>query len=161
MMQFIEGVLSGAPIWVWPLLLVLVLLGLRSSKTRSTPMAVIYALPFLGAMTLGNIMSLPQPAVVWTAFGIGYLLMVAICFGLQKCWIIEKSARRVTLKGEWLTMGFLMIMFWANFVSGTVQAISPATYASIPFLGGLAVTLGAASGSFLGRSMRVIATKSA
>ena len=37
--------LTGAPIWVWPLLGVLILMGLRACKERSAPVLLIYGLP--------------------------------------------------------------------------------------------------------------------
>lgn len=53
---------SSIPIWVFPLFLLLLILGLRASKTRRVPIAVIYALPLLGILTLNNIVSLEAPS---------------------------------------------------------------------------------------------------
>lgn len=156
MLPYIEGILAGAPVWVWPLLVLLLVLGWRSSRTRRTPMLLVYALPLLGIMTLGSLRALPEPSVVWTGFGIGYVLAAMICFRLQRRWTLERSRSFVTLLGEWLTLTVIMIMFWANFASGFLQQVSPDTHASVPFLAAFSCAIGAASGSFLGRAVQVM-----
>lgn len=156
MSQFISGVANGAPIWVWPLLIGLIALGLLSSRDRTTPVALYYGLPFIGLLSLNSIASLPQPSTAWIGFALGYVVGVAYGYARQPRWIVGFQGRKVRLRGEWLTMAVLMITFWSNFVGGTVLAISPETYASPTFIGAMTVVIGAAGGAFLGRSVRVL-----
>lgn len=156
MSQFLSGVAENAPIWVWPLLAGLVFLGFVSARDRSAPIALFYGLPFLGALSLNGIAALPQPMMAWGGFAIGYVAGVAFGYLRQPRWIVGFAGRKVQLRGEWLTMTVLMITFWSNFVGGTVMAISPQTYDSAPFIGAMTLVIGAAGGTFLGRSVRVL-----
>jgi hypothetical protein len=155
-MQIINGILSGAPIWVWPLLIAMIFIGYKSTKDRTVSIILFYCLPFLGFITLNSIFSLPLQSVAWGAFAVGYLLGAIIAFRLQELWLVKKKDNRVSVKGEWLTMGVLMVIFWANFVGGAMQATRYDAYASIPFVAIFALFIGAASGTFLGRCIRVL-----
>ncbi len=42
-----NGILGGAPIWVWPLLVLLVFIGFKTAKPRQTCLILFYFLPFL------------------------------------------------------------------------------------------------------------------
>ena len=67
-----------------------------------------------------------------------------------------KQDNRVILAGEWVTMATVMVIFWANFVRGTIQALNPEIYLSSTFTIVFSVIVGTVAGSFLGRSLRII-----
>ena len=52
-------VMTGAPLWVWPLLVVLVMGGARARRNRWVPVGMVYALPLLGVLGPRTVLSLP------------------------------------------------------------------------------------------------------
>ena len=155
-MRFIEGIFQGAPLWVWPLLVALIILGLLSTRARSVPRAVFFVLPFTALITFNSIASLPNPWVVWPVFIVGYGIGAYIAYGLQSRWILGRDGNRLLISGEWFTLAVLMSIFFSNFVAGAVEAIVPQAYQSAEFMVPFAFIIAAASGSFLGRSVRAL-----
>lgn len=156
----LTGILTGAPIWVWPLLVVLITLGLLASKSRTRPCLPTYLYWLLGLISLNALNALSPAPVVWMAFAAAYLLGAWLGYHFQKRIIIAKSAGRITLKGEWLSMLVLMLIFWMNFVGGVINAISPEVYASTTYHMVFATVAGLAAGTFIGRALRVFLTPS-
>jgi hypothetical protein len=161
MTQIISGIAQGAPVWVWPLLVGLVVLGLLSTRDRAVPRQIFYALPFMGLITVNSLVALPQPQFVWPSVIIGFALGAFVAYGLQSRWIEGRDGNRLRVSGEWLTFAVLMMIFWSNFVGGTLQAIAPGAYQSPEFLIPFAFVLALGSGSFLGRSLRALRYKGA
>lgn len=151
MTQFI----TGAPIWVWPLLALLIFVGMRARLTRMVPVALIYLLPLLGIMPLRSIAALPAGAWIWLIFGAGYVAGVWLGHHLQARWVLGREGHMVQVAGESLTLGLMMIVFWANFVGGVLQAVAPETYANPIFQGMFAAALAVTAGTFAGRALRV------
>lgn len=156
MMQFIQDVVSGAPGWVWSLLLGLIVLGVVSARDRETPLWVILCLPFLAMLSLGSVAAFPHAPVAWTGFAAGYALGATLGYMRQAAWVRGFTARRVLVRGEWLTLLALMVLFWANFAGATVRVTAPTLYDTGPFIALLAAFVGAAGGTFLGRALRVV-----
>ncbi len=147
---------ANVPIWVLPLLLLLLVLGLRASRTRKVPIAVIYALPLLGILTLRNIVLLDAPHWIWlwAAFAYG----TGVFFGMrwQKRWIIARSGHMLDVKGEWVTLTAMMIIFIAGFVNGTLTATMPDLTKSTIFLLFFTLLTFAPAGQFLGRAITTL-----
>lgn len=53
-----SAIFAAAPVWVWPLLALLLTLGLNAMRSRSTPALPFYALPLLGLLSLRSVLSL-------------------------------------------------------------------------------------------------------
>ena len=155
MIQFFEK----TPLWVWPLIAGLVFLGLRSTKDPSAPIWLYYLIPFLGLLGLKTVYSLQLGPLVWLGFGTAFGIGAATGFQLQRNWIIEKTASSIRVKGEWFTFTMIMVLFFSNFVLGAMRAISPQMVSNTLFLVIFVAFTGIASGSFTGRSIRIIRAK--
>ncbi len=155
MMQILER----TPVWVWPLLIGLIFLGLRSTKDRTAPLWLYYAVPFLGLLGLRTVFSLPQGVIVWIGFAVAFMVGESIGYRLQIKWIIEKLAKTIRVRGEWFTFAMIMILFLSNFVLGVTRGVSPQTVSQPIFLVIFVAVIGFASGSFTGRSLRIIHVK--
>ncbi|MFS8183451.1 hypothetical protein ACMG4P_18150 [Pseudovibrio denitrificans] len=147
---------TGAPLWVWPLLALLVYWGIKSSKQRTISANSAYLLPFFGLITINGIIALPNPSLSWSAFFILYALIAGATFQLQKRWIIARDGDQVTLAGEWFTFSVLMAQFVINYIGSATQIANPDLYASPIFLTLFASVIGATSGTFLGRALCII-----
>lgn len=148
--------LNGAPVWIWPLLILLIVLGFRASRTRTAPIFLFFLLPLLGVLSVRSVNALPAAQTVWVFFGIAYLVGAYGGYIFQGKRIISKSQGHVTLQGEWLTMAVLMLIFWMRFASGAIKAVSPETYASANFHMVFSIIAGLVAGTFIGRAVRLI-----
>lgn len=155
-MQLINGILTGAPIWVWPLFVLLLWVGLRASRARETPVLPMVLLPLMGLLSLNAVNGLSPEPVVWVGFAAAWLAGSVFGMRYQPARILARAPRRVTLHGEWLTLTVIMVIFWMNFVGGIFAAVAPDVYASTGFHLVFAVIAGLASGSFAGRAVAIV-----
>jgi hypothetical protein len=154
--HFLKGIMTGAPLWVWPLLLVLLALGLRASRPRETSLLPLCLLPLIGLSNVSTLTGLADPALAWKAWSLAYLLGAGLGFLQQGAWIVERRGWRAHIKGEWLTLTTMMLLFWANFANGTIATLAPNLAASTLYLILFPALIGLASGSFLGRPLRLL-----
>lgn len=155
-MPSIFQIFTGAPIWVWPLLLLLLLLGLRASRTQEVLIPAYFAIPIIALTNLPTLAALPALALM--AWGLAYLCGAVLGYRLQVRWILWRQGLRARLQGEWLSLAVMMVLFWANFINGVLGAVAPALAETQSYTVMLALILGSASGSFLGRPLRVLTT---
>ncbi len=146
---------TGAPLWVWPLLVGLVFVGLKASKDRTTLTLPIYFLPLLGLLSLNAVNGLSVEPKVWVLFAATYWIGATFGFRFQSSVVLGRSGKSITLKGEWVTMLALMVIFWLNFVGGVFKAVSPDIYTSSGFHLVFAAIAGLVAGSFFGRALWV------
>ena len=64
--------ITQTPIWVWPLFILLVVLGLRARRERLVPLAMFYALPLLGFSALNAVIGLAAGPSIWVIFAVAY-----------------------------------------------------------------------------------------
>ncbi|MFK7902056.1 MAG: hypothetical protein AB8B49_04350 [Nitratireductor sp.] len=156
---FINQFFSNTPIWVWPLLVLLIAIGIRSSKTRYAPIALFYGLPFMGLLGLNGILRLEHVLLGIAAYALSMLLGALYGYRLQSALILGRAGNKVHLKGEWLTLVCLLLIFASNFVSGVLGATAPMIAASVWFCILFSLVVGFAGGSFVGRSFQILKTK--
>ena len=152
----IYKILSGAPYWVWPLLAALVFAGVKALKRRNAPSFLIYLQPALGFLTISAISRLPSAPYIWAIFIAFYAIGVWFGHRYQRSILLEKTGRRITLRGEPTTLFLMMALFWMNFATGMIKSISPTLYASPTFHALFAIITSFAAGIFLGRALWVI-----
>lgn len=148
------SIVSGAPLWVWPLLGFLLFVGWRSTQERDVPLAAIYLLPLLGLLSVNTLTGMATPLAALAIYAASYAVGASIGYRLQARWIIAKQATSVRLVGEWATMAVILVLFGANFANGTVAVMAPQLYASTLFIAGFAILTGLASGTLGGRALR-------
>lgn len=148
------SILSGAPLWVWPLLDFLLFVGWRSVQERDVPLAAIYLLPLPGLLSVNTLTGMANPLGGLAIYAACYAAGASIGYRLQARWIIAKQATSVRLTGEWATMTVILVRFGANFATGSVTVMAPQLYASTPFIAGFAILTGLASGTLGGRALR-------
>lgn len=147
--------LTGAPIWVGPLLALLIFVGLRARQARSVPVLLIYLLPLLGILSLRAVASLPAGNWIWMIFLVLYGAGLWAGHRLQARWVLGRTGRMVQLAGENLTLLLMMAVFWANFLGGVLLAVAPDIYGNAMFQTGFTALLALAAGIFAGRALFV------
>jgi hypothetical protein len=152
--------ITNAPLWVWPLLALLISFGFIATRERTTLIAPLYGLPFLGILSFNAVNGLTPDTSIWILFAGADAIGAWRGFVFQESIILFKSRTHVTLSGEWLTMIVVMVIFWMNFVGGAMQAVAPDTNASTTFHAIFASIAGITAGVFLGRATRLITSPS-
>lgn len=148
-------IITNTPLWVWPLFLLLLAMGLRAARDRWVPVALIYCLPLLGISGVRTVTGLEGPMMIWLGFMGGYFLGLWIGFQLQQRWVIVREGARVHVRGEYWTLSAMMLIFGANFVSGVLEAVAPSFHAHPVFQLIFAALIALGSGSFAGRGLRI------
>ena len=148
--------LSNVPIWVFPLFILLLVVGLRATKDRKVPVAVIYALPLLGILTIRNLTAMSPPTWIWAVALLAYVVGVAFGMKLQQKWIIKREGSFAHVKGEWLTLVAMMILFTAGFANGFLNATLPSATNSAAFMALFVVLTCLPAGHFLGRTITTL-----
>lgn len=146
------------PIWVLPLFIFLLVLGLRARKNRSVPIAILYALPCLGLLSLNNLMALTPVLWAWGLAALGYAIGISLGMRWQRNWTLSRSSRSVNVKGEWVTMTAMMILFAAGFINGTLSALAPELTQTGLYIALFAVFTCIPAGQFLGRAVSIFRT---
>ena len=159
-MEIIVGIFTGAPIWIWPLLLLLVLLGLHASRTREMLILPYFAMPLIALTNVPTLLAQSQPERAFLAWGLAYACGAFIGFTLQGRWTLWRRGLRAKVAGEWLSLTVMMLLFWANFANGLLDALAPEVTAQAAYGIGFPALLGLASGTFLGRPLRIVLWRS-
>jgi len=154
------GIWQNAPVWVWPLFFVLLLIGSLASRTRQSSIVPYFFYPLFGLVAANAVSGLVHVPANWITFGAGFALGVVLAFRWQDGLILQKTGMKMWLKGERLTLVILMVIFFSNFVNGVVEATTPDTRGALWFTLAFAGVIGACSGSFTGRAARVVTLRS-
>ena len=150
-----SAILTETPVWVWPLFILLVVLGLRARHERMVPIALFYTLPLLGLSALNAVSGLSAGTAIWAVFAAAYGVGAYGGYLVQRHWVLGRVGTKVRLSGESLTLTMMMLVFGANFVGGFLEAVAPQVYAGTLFQGIFAAVVAVSSGSFAGRALRV------
>jgi hypothetical protein len=152
-------IVQGAPLWVWPLLALLLFLGIRSLRPRAVPVASLIALPlaFFG-LSLTNLLPLdhlsPIRIGVWVA---------AVLIGMIPGWFlvrpqrigIDRLHRRIGVPGSIVPLILMLAAFVGGFYFGYLFARYPELKTDPATLAFASTYRGLMSGYFLGQTLRL------
>ena len=155
-MEFAKQFILNVPVWVWPLFLLNLFIGVRALQDSWLPIRVYWLLPFFVLLMVRQIIIAPDFVIALIATACGYTIGAFAGFHWQKGWILGRVDKRIHLKGEWLTIIAVMILFWLNFANGVAKALDPQLAASPLFFVTILLITSWASGTFLGRSLQVL-----
>lgn len=158
-MNRLLAILQGAPLWVWPLLALLLFLGIRSLRRRSVPVASIIALPlaFFG-LSLSNLLPLDDLAPL--RIGVWLLALLA---GVVPGWLlvrperiaVDRARRRLTVPGSMVPLLLMLAAFAGGFYFGYLFARYPELKSDVTTLALASAYRGLMSGYFLGQALRL------
>ena len=152
----ISNIPGRAPVWVWPLLAWMIWEGVSAMRRRSVAIWVYWMLPFFALIAVRGRLEAAAPEVDLPVYFAMYGLGAVFGYRFQGGVLIKRVAKHVEVRGEPLTLIMLMTIFWMNFVSGVIKAISPDLMTSYVTIALLAAISGAVSGQFAGRALRVL-----
>jgi len=157
-------IILHAPLWVWPLLLGLIVLGLVQYQDRSVPGAVVLALPLVlvAYSAYGLIATFGLDPRVLAAWCAGILAAIALnqsVFRIPHGVVRDPGHWRFLVRGSLLPLAVIMAIFWTRFTLGVLAGMSPATIAVPSFVIGVAFWLGLCGGFFPARTIRILGAR--
>ncbi len=151
-------IVTGAPLWVWPLLALLIGMGLMSLTARRVPVWTLAILPALSlglaAMRIAKMPSVATGAVVFLVCGALFLWSgVKIARSIEAAF--DRAAGRLTLPGSPFTLVFGLSVFSINYAFGVLFGFRPDLAADPVIALAPAMIGGVLSGFVLGRQGRL------
>jgi hypothetical protein len=148
-------ILHGTPTWVWVLLVVLVVRGVKLMKGGTTPLSKLAIMPLVFA-GMGILHLIHAPVAIWTgscAWVVGLLagIVGGVWLASRGRFTVDPVARTVTSPGSVLPLVLILTIFAAKFWIGfeTATAVGLASTAMYTVIG--ALISGVVAGMFAGR----------
>ena len=149
------NLVTNAPLWVWALLALLVLLGLRATRDRTAPVWLAVLPAMLVLLPIRTLTGLGAALPVWLVFAAAYGTGIFVGARLQPRWITGRLPGRVGLRGETLTLALMLLIFLVNYALGVARAIAPDLVAQMAAQIGFAAMTGLPAGIFAGRAAHI------
>jgi len=158
-MTRIAEIITYTPLWVWPLFLLLIALGVRSSRTRVVRLRTLYIVPCIYLLLSLRTMFLQNVSfTIIDGWALGVLLGSAIgwfiCRNRQVRF--DRTNRLIELPGEWLTLIMIVTYFIIRDYYNYEFLLTPSLGHDIEFLLVYYIITGAFTGFFLGRTVLYI-----
>jgi hypothetical protein len=126
-MTALEQILSQTPVWVWPLLGLLLWLGWRDLRPRAVPPWRLAILPVAASgIALAGVATSPRPAtalVAWLAVFVAALPAGTAIAARRR---IGVDGARLSLAGSWFSMALGLTVFTLRFAMGVAGGRNPA-----------------------------------
>jgi len=153
----ILDILRHTPTWVFAVLVALVLLGLRQTRARRVPFAMLVALPC--AMGLWSVSSLLQgfggfALVAWIVLQAA-CVGIALALGARADVQYSPADRRFAVPGSWIPLALMMVIFFTRYAIGVLVAMHPALPGTTVFDLVVGSVCGLSSGAFVARALRI------
>lgn len=154
-----QQILSHTPIWVWVLLAVLFVRGLKMTVDRDTSTRALVLLPLLMlAWSLSGLIGQadqhPGVLLVWLA-GAALTLGCAARFGRPDAmqWLGQGQVR---VRGSWLPLTVMMVIFCVQYLKNMLFAIQPELRSALVFNAVVALISGLLNGLLLARLLNLL-----
>jgi hypothetical protein len=154
-------ILKHTPLWVWGVFAVLLYLGYFQSRPHTLARRRVVILPavfiVMSALAVWSTFGATAPAIAGWSSGVAFALLANRRLRLPRVVHFDAVAGKFSLPGSYGPLTLMMSIFAARYVVGIALAMSPALAASLPFALVVSLAYGALSGTFLARSLRILA----
>ena len=160
MFEFLIGVVTHTPVWVWVLFIFLISRGLKARRPATVTLERLAIIP--GIFLIWDIYDLivyrtltPGTVALWTA---GILAGAALGYVLMKQAVITRAEapRSLYRQADYTALPFMMLAFGVKYVLGVMSAVSPQTMQQ-PAMSALAIVSGGMfAGVFIGKFARYV-----
>lgn len=158
MSEFIIGILTHTPVWVWVLFVFLISRGIKARKPAT--------------VTLERLAIIPAIFLVWDIYDLVVyreitlstvtLWIAGILAGAGLGYVLIRSAaitragapRSISRQADYTALPFMMLAFLVKYVLGVMSAISPQTLQQPAMSAFAIVTGGVFAGVFIGKFIR-------
>jgi hypothetical protein len=153
-------IFQKAPIWVWPLFLILIALGFKQSRSRSVPPQplIIISTAMLCLSGYGVISAFQGSALALMAWAGMLSLTLLTCqkMGYPQGWQFDAQARRMHVPSSWLPMALYLAIFSIKFAMGAMPVIRPSLSQQAHFALPVSALYGLLSGIFAARALHAL-----
>ncbi|NKB58075.1 MAG: hypothetical protein GKS00_17260 [Alphaproteobacteria bacterium] len=152
-MDRLIGIVSGTPLWVWPLLAALLWLGIRAGQTRIVSVRQMIILPSaIFAMSVSTLLTAAPGFTIVLIWGSGLLCGTLLgWFANRDAGVrVDRANRRLLIPGEWKTLGLILLIFAIRYAFGYKSATDPDFVAQPAVIYSYMGLSGALSGVFIG-----------
>jgi Serine aminopeptidase, S33 len=121
-------IVTNTPLWVWPLMLAVVALGLYGLRPRTVPLVRLAILPLVGLGTsLAGIVQSPQPGLAAVGWIAALLVLLPVGHAIGR----RRQARavpggRLEIAGGWFMLLFGLSIFATRYALGVLFGVMPA-----------------------------------
>ena len=126
------SILTHTPLWVWPVLALIIVIGLKRTQDRtvSAPRLVLMPLIILG-LASWNLTALGGSLTAMAGLGIGIVVGTSAGLSLEsRAGTAQVSRGVVHLKGDWVSFFVLLAIFAMRYATTVVSIAAPAIAAS-------------------------------
>lgn len=151
-MPSVFDIVVHTPLWVWPLLIVVLWLGWSASRQRTVHPLRLAALPLVGlGMTIASAMQSTMPPLTLGGWLVGLLISLPIgrLVGRRRSATWQPDGR-IRIDGGWFTLGFAVSIFAVRYALGVTFGIWPALATQPAWIAGAGAVGGAVAGVGLG-----------
>ena len=160
MFEFLFGVVTHTPVWVWELFIFLISRGIKARRPATVSLERLAIIPAI--FLIWDIYDLvvyrtltPGTVALWTA---GILAGAALGYVLIKQAVISRAEapRSIYRQADYTALPFMMLAFGVKYVLGVMSAVSPQAMQR-PAMSVLAIVSGGVfAGVFIGKFARYI-----
>jgi hypothetical protein len=121
-------IVVNTPLWVWPLMLLVLWLGWRGLQPRAMPPARLAILPLVGlATSLAGIAQSLQPALAAAGWAAALLLALPLgwVIGARRAVRLRPDDGRLEVAGGWFALGFGVSIFVVRYALGVLFGVMP------------------------------------
>ncbi|HDR2889969.1 TPA: hypothetical protein I4G69_000789 [Enterobacter asburiae] len=158
MPEFIIGILTHTPVWVWVLFVFLISRGIKARKPATVTLERLAIIPAI--FLVWDIYDLVvyreitlSTVTLWIA---GILAGAGLGYVLIRSAAITRAAapRSISRQADYTALPFMMLAFLVKYVLGVMSAISPQTLQQPAMSAFAIVTGGVFAGVFIGKFIR-------
>lgn len=153
-METIWSAALGTPWWVYALLLYLITIGIKASKSHVVSLQQLFILPLIfSILSISSIMDLSLSIVTLTSWGIAVLLGILLGWMFVKRLEVrvDKKQRLIEMPGTWSTLLIILAIFASKYYIGYRLDINPDLAGIGSFQMWIMSVSGACMGLLLGR----------
>ena len=122
-------IVANTPLWVWPLMVFVLWLGLQGLRPRVIPVWRLAILPIVGlATSLGGIAQSVDPARAASGWALALLAFLPLgwAFGQGRPVRLRPEDGRLEIAGGWFALGFGVSIFTVRYAMGVLFGVLPA-----------------------------------
>jgi hypothetical protein len=127
-MSFAYQIVVNTPVWVWPLMMLVLWLGWRGLKPRVMPAARLAILPLVGlATSLAGIAQSVQPGLALAGWAVALLAALPLgrAIGARRAVRLRSENGRLEVAGGWFALGFGISIFVVRYTLGVASGVMP------------------------------------
>lgn len=127
-LHIVFQIVTNTPLWVWPLMALVVWLGVLGLRPRTLPLWRLAILPAVGlVMSFVGIGQAVRPALALVAWLAALAIALPLGFGIGRRRTVRRlDDGRLEIAGGWFMLAFGLSIFVARYALGVVFGMAPA-----------------------------------